>query len=178
MPPHLIEDRDGLEKLLDHLAAELHRRDVSADVVMVGGAWMLWHTRRAATYDVDSARRLDPAMVPAIKAVGIEHGVSDDWLNDSAAPFWPSGTSLDECEPVYEREALVVRAAPPEVVFVMKLYRAHPQDREDMVSLWPMCDFDDPEAAVASFEKAYPHAPEDKHLVEYVRDIARDASAT
>ncbi len=39
-----------------------------------------------------------------------------------------------------------------------------------------MCGFAGPEEAVEAFEAAYPHAPEDEHLVEYVREIAQDAS--
>jgi hypothetical protein len=85
--------------------------------------------------------------------------------------------SFEDCEVVYEQDSLIVRTPPPGVVFVMKLYRADPQDREDMVLLWPMCGFAGPEDAVNAFDAAYPHAPEDEHLVEYVRQIAHDASS-
>ena len=59
----------------------------------------------------------------------------------------------------------------------MKLYRSDPQDREDLVALWPMCRFSDPEHAVDAFKRAYPHAPEDDYLGEYIADIARDAAS-
>jgi hypothetical protein len=73
---------------------------------------------------------------------------------------------------------LVVRTPSPEVIFVIKLYRADPQDREDLVSLWPLCSFTDPDDAAQAFRSAYPHAPEDEHLAEYIADIARDAGPT
>lgn len=57
----------------------------------------------------------------------------------------------------------------------MTLYRADPQDREDMVTLWPLCNFDTPEHAAAAFRDSYPHAPDDEHLAGYIRDITRDA---
>lgn len=175
--PGLLSDRGELEALFDELAAELRRLCVAAEVVMVGGAWLLWHAQRSATRDVDSARRLDPQLGDAIDAVGQRHDLRSGWLNDAAAAFWPAGASFEDCAVVYDQEPLVVRAPPPEVVFVMKLCRADPQDREDMVLLWPMCGFASPEDAVEAFEDAYPHAPEDRHLVDYVRQIAHDASS-
>jgi hypothetical protein len=173
----LLSDRGELEALFDELVAELRHLGVAAEVVMVGGAWLLWHAQRVATRDVDSARRLDPQLAGAIDAVGRRHDLRSGWLNDAAAAFWPAGASLEDSSVVYDREYLVVRAPAPEVVFVMKLCRADPQDREDMVLLWPMCGFAGPEDAVRAFEVAYPHAPEDEHLVEYVRAIARDAAS-
>jgi hypothetical protein len=173
--PGLLSDRQDLEALFDSLAAELRRLELAAEVVMVGGAWLLWHAQRAATRDVDCARRLDAQLTVAIEAVGTRHDLRPDWLNDAAAAFWPSGSSLDDCQIVYEQGPLVVRTPRPDVVFVMKLYRADPQDREDMVLLWPMCGFAGPEDAVEAFEAAYPHAPDDEHLVDYVRQVAHDA---
>ncbi len=139
--PGLLSDRDELESLFDELGAELARLGVTADVVMVGGAWMLWHSQRVATRDVDSARRLGAEISHAVEAVGARHDLRDDWLNDSAAAFWPSGASFDDCQVVYQRDGPVVRVPPADVVFVMKLYRAEPLDRDDMVLLWPMCGF-------------------------------------
>jgi hypothetical protein len=162
--------------LFEELAVELRRLGVDAEVVMVGGAWMLWHARRVSTRDVDSARRLGAQVDIAVDAVGKRHDLRPGWLNDAAAAFWPAGSSLEDGEVVFEQERLVVRTPRPEVMFVMKLYRADPQDREDLVLLWPMCDFAGPEDAVAAFGTAYPHAPEDEHLVDYVREIAAEAS--
>jgi len=97
------------------------------------------------------------------------------WLNDAAAAFWPSGVDYDECDTVFERPALIVRTPSPEVIFVMKLYRADPQDREDLITLWPLCTFTGPAAAAESFRRAYPHAPDDEHLVDFIADVAVDA---
>jgi hypothetical protein len=173
----LLDNRSELEALFDELADELTRLAASADVVMVGGSWMLWHSRRASTRDVDSARRFDADLSGAVNRVGARHDLRPDWLNDAAAPFWPAGASYDECEIVYERDSLVVRTPGPEVIFVMKLYRADPQDREDLVSLWPLCRFASPEDAVDAFTSAYPHAPQDEFLATYITEVAGDASA-
>ena len=71
----------------------------------------------------------------------------------------------------------MVRTPPAEVIFVMKLYRADPQDREDLLTLWPTCRFTDPTDAADAFWRAYPHAPADKHLADYIADIAREATS-
>jgi hypothetical protein len=52
MARRLLDDRSELEALFDELADELHRLGASADVVMVGGSWILWHSQRASTRDV------------------------------------------------------------------------------------------------------------------------------
>jgi hypothetical protein len=171
----LLDDRSELEALFDELAVELERLATSADVVMVGGSWMLWHSRRASTRDIDSARRFDADLSSAIERVGARHDLPPRWLNDAATPYWPSGASYDDCEVVYERASLVVRTPSPEIIFVMKLYRADPQDREDLVTLWPLCSFASPAEALDAFTKAYPHAPDDEYLGDYIADIVRDA---
>lgn len=172
----LFLDRGDLEDLLDELADELHRRGVSVEIVMVGGSWMLWNGDRAATRDVDSAKRLEADAKEVIRDVGHRHDLAPEWLNDHAAPFWPSGVPLELAKVVFERPGLRVRAPSPEVIFLMKLYGARPQDREDMVDLWPRCTFRSPTEAAAAFADAYPHAPEDEHLVAFVAEIAQDAA--
>ena len=172
----LIEDRDELEALFDEFTEELSLLGISVLVVMVGGAWMLWHSLRMSTRDVDSARTLGPGLEGAIGKVAERHDLSNGWLNDSAAAFWPSNASYEVCRVVYQKQNLEVRTPAPEVIFVMKLYRADPQDREDLVTLWPLCGFDGPEAAAAAFRNAYPHAPEDEYLAGYIADVAEDAA--
>lgn len=171
----LIEGRSELEELFDEFSHELATLGTSAQVVMVGGAWMLWHSQRMSTRDVDSGRSLDPGLKSAVVKVAERHGLSSKWLNDSAAAFWPSNAGYDACKVVYQTPNLEVRTPDPDIIFVMKLYRADPQDREDLVSLWPLCRFRDPEAAAVAFRDAYPHAPKDEYLADYISDVAEDA---
>ncbi len=166
----LLNDRGALESLFGELADELAQRGMSVEVVMVGGSWMLWHSLRAGTRDVDSARRFDADVSEAVNRVGARYDLREGWLNDAAAPFWPSGASYGDCEIVYQHGTLVVGAPAPEIIFVMKLYRADPQDREDLISLWPLCNFASPDDAVDAFTRAYPHAPDDEYLTNYIDD--------
>lgn len=151
----LLSDRGELESLFEELAEELSRLGINAQVVMVGGSWMLWHAQRASTRDVDSARRFDSDLSEPIARVASRHDLRQGWLNDDAAAFWPSESSYDDCDVVYQHGPLVVRTPAPEIVFVMKLYRADPQDREDLISIWPLCRFADPETATQAFRTAY-----------------------
>lgn len=177
MAKGLLEDRAELEALFDELNLELAALGTTAHVVMVGGAWMLWHSRRLSTRDVDSARKLSSDLAATVEKIADRHDLSRQWLNDSAAPFWPSTADYEDCEVVYQQPALEVRVPGPEVIFVMKLYRADPQDREDLVSLWPLCDFTDPLAAAQAFQDAYPHAPGDDFLSDYIAEVAREAAS-
>jgi hypothetical protein len=97
-PPGLLTGHDQLESLFDELAEELQLLDTVADVVMVGGAWMLWHSQRASTRDVDSARRFDNDLSEAVDRVGSRHELAEGWLNDAAAAYWPSGGNYDDCK--------------------------------------------------------------------------------
>lgn len=171
----LLSDRSELEVLFEELAEELARLSSSTEVVMVGGSWMLWHAHRASTRDVDSARRFDTDVSGAVDLVGSRRNLREGWLNDHAAAFWPSGANYDDCTTVFEHDALVVRTPSPDVIFIMKLYRADPQDREDLITLWPICNFRGPTEAADAFRNAYPHAPDDKHLADYITEIANDA---
>ncbi len=175
MASGLLTDRAELEGLFAELAAELARLGATAHVVMVGGSWMLWHDQRTSTRDVDSARRFDTDITTATARVAARHDLAPDWLNDASAGFWPAGSSYDDCETVYSNGPLTVSAPSAAVIFVMKLYRSLPQDREDLVSLWTLTGFTTAHQAAEAFRRAYPHAPEDPYLANYIADIAHDA---
>ena len=171
-----LGDRSDLDALFVELGRELLELGVVAEIVVVGGSWLLWHTQRAATRDVDSAKRLDAAVVDAARRVAARHDLADDWLNDRAAMFWPADADFADCAVVLETGGLIVKVPHARVVFVMKLYRALPQDYEDMVLLWPSCGFVDPADAADAFRRGYPHAPDDEHLGDYIEGIAAEAA--
>lgn len=174
MADGLLHHRDELESLFGELAEELLAFGVSADVVMVGGSWMLWHAQRSSTRDVDSGRRFETDLSAAVSRVAARHDLQPGWLNDHAAAFWPARASYEDCRVVFERHGLTVRTPSADVIFVMKLYRAQPQDREDLITLWPICSFADADEAARAFREAYQHAPEDEHLASYIADVVGD----
>ena len=173
-----LENREVLEALFDELGRELTDLGGTSEIVMVGGSWLLWHTQRAATHDVDSARRLDDTLTVAARRVSFRHDLEEDWVNDNAAMFWPADADYDDCSVAHATGGLTVKVPPARVIFVMKLYRAHPQDYEDMVLLWPHCGFADPASAADAFRQAYPQAPDDEFLPDYIAGIANQTRST
>ena len=167
--------RTELETLFEELATELQVDGLRAEVLMVGGSWMLWYEMREATRDVDSAQTLSPEVAAAVARVAPRHDLDPDWLNDRAAPFMPLGFEVGTSTIVYEHAALVVRTPPASTIFLMKLYAGRAPDRDDLVKLWPVSRFSTPEEAVAAYERAYPHAPDDPHLIDFVAAISRAA---
>ena len=51
-------------------------------------------------------------------------------------------------------------------------------DYDDLVRLWPHCGFASAEEAANEMREAYPAAPDDPYLVEYVAGIAREAESS
>ncbi len=76
---------------------------------------------------------------------------------------------------MFELDGLTVRTPSADVIFVMKLYRAEPQDREDLIVLWPLCGFVDADDAARAFRDAYPHAPDGEYLASYIEEVIGDA---
>lgn len=173
-----LGNRDVLEALFDELGRELDALGTAAEIVMVGGSWLLWHGRRTATWDVDSARRLSDHLTIASRHVASRHDLAEDWVNDGAAMFWPADADYADCTTVHISGGLTVKIPPAEVMFVMKLYRANAQDHEDMVSLWQHCSFADPDSAAEAFRRAYPHAPDDEFLSNYIAEIDFEARSS
>jgi hypothetical protein len=167
---NLVGDKGDLLELFDELAVELERVALAVEVVMVGGAWMLWHTQRAATRDVDSASRLPGEIKSAVAAVGRRRGLAADWLNDLATAFWPATASYDDCTIAYRSDTLTVLVPPARVVFLMKLDRSNPQDIEDMRQLWPLTDFASAEEAAAAYADAYP-LTRDEYMANHITAI-------
>jgi len=60
----------------------------------------------------------------------------------------------------YEHARLRVLGPPPGCVFLMKLYAAREPEYDDLVALWPRCNFTSLSDAADRFTVAYPHAPE------------------
>jgi len=141
-------------------------------VVVVGGSLMALRGLRSATVDVDSVARLDDELRAAVRVVADRHGLVPGWLNDSAAGFAPATLDLAGCEVLLEHGRLRVLGAPLAQVFVMKLYAARSRDIDDLAVLWRHCGFTNPEEAVEPFWRAYPHAPDDPDLVEFVAQVA------
>lgn len=129
---------------------------------------------RDSTHDVDTVSRISASIRAAAEEVARTRGFEPDWLNDRAAGFAPVGLDEDRCEVFYEHPRLRVLGPPVDYVFLMKLYAARGgPDHDDMVALWPRCSFTSADDAATRFADAYPYAPSDPHLAEYITEIEK-----
>jgi hypothetical protein len=143
-------------------------------IVVVGGSLLALHGLRLTTLDVDTVRRIEKELRDAVARVARVHDLAPAWLNDSAAAFRPQTFVEADCEMLLDQARLLVLGAPLRQVFVMKLFaaRGRSRDYDDLVALWPECGFDSAEQAADLYRAAYPHAAEDPHLIDYIRDLA------
>lgn len=173
--PETTLDGEHIRNYLDEVAEELGPNGQHT-LVIVGGALLAWHGLRDATVDVDTVRNVDPELAEAVKQVASRHDLAPKWVNASAAKFIPATFDEAACPILMDHPRLRVLGAPFDQVFVMKLYAARAQDDADMVALWPLTGFSSAEQAEALYRQAYPHAPADEHLADYIAAIADRAS--
>lgn len=168
----MLLDRDLILDLFFEVAEVLGSEGPVYEVIVAGGASLLFLGVRDSTRDVDSLVFIDGDLEEAVRLVGARHGLPPRWLNSSSSGWWPSTLEKGDCEVVFEEERLRVLAAPADVVFVMKMEAGRRErDLEDLDLLWPFTSFGSPEAAVAAHRKAYPEAVEDPHLVNWLRSV-------
>ena len=137
---------------------------------------MAWPTEEhIRTFDVDSVRHLNAELSAAVAEVAERHNLAPRWVNSNAGPFAPATLEESECEVLSDHPRLKLLGAPWAQVFVMKLYAGRAQDREDLAAIWPRTGFVSPDAAATMFREAYPHAPDDEFLSNYILTIAIEA---
>jgi hypothetical protein len=164
-----------IQSLVHEVAESLAAQGKRHVLIIVGGSLLAWHGLRDSTEDVDSIRLLDDELRSAVASVAADHDLPSDWLNADAAIFSPATLDQDACEVLLDHPRLLVLGAPMRDVFVMKMYRALPNDVADMIRMWPLIGFTSAQQAVDAYFQAYPHAPTDDHLDQYVTDIAARA---
>jgi hypothetical protein len=163
------EIRERVQEVAERLNPE------GAQHILVGGSLLAWHGLRETTEDVDSVWLLDDELQSAVASVAADHDLASDWLNAKAAMFTPATLDPDSCEVLLEHGRLLVLGAPLPEMFLMKMYRGFPNDVADMIQMWPEIEYTNAQEVVDAFFAAYPHAPVDEHLDQYVVDIAARA---
>ena len=58
----------------------------------------------------------------------------------------------------------------------MKVEAARTRDFDDLVALWPRCGFDSAQQAADEYRLAYPDAPDDPYLTDWIMGIAQRAA--
>jgi hypothetical protein len=163
-----------IRRYLNEVAEVLSPAGPRHTILVVGGALLAWHGLRDTTADVDSLLRLEEELQAAVGIVAARHGLAPAWVNDSAAGFFPQTLKESDCDVILDSPRLLVLGSPLRHVFLMKLFAARDRDQDDLVAMWPRLGLT-AETVVAQYWEAYPSAPEDEYLIDWVRGIAARA---
>lgn len=127
--------RAELERIFAALADRLARRDVIADLFVVGGAAMaMAYDANRVTQDVDALFVPHGVVLEEARAVGEELALPPWWLNEQASVY-VSGRDDPGRRRVFEHPNLRISAASPEHIFAMKALAARNRDISDLRTL-------------------------------------------
>ena len=175
--PEFLFDGNATLAALRHLPTCSPPEPLSTNLIIVGGSYLALNDRRESTRDIDSVTRLEAVTKKAILEIGQRHGYANDWLNDSAAAFRPSGLTIEDCTVLFEHQALTILGPTPDWIFRMKLYAGRTIDHQDLTRLWPHTKFRNSTDVIERFYDAYPFAPENHYLADYIDTIRRRSEA-
>lgn len=156
-------DRGKLIELFEDLSDRLRERGVRGHIYIVGGAaMMLAFGRSRTTRDVDAYVRNQGAehadVMEAARRVADKHGLPEDWLNELATMFMPSGE--DRRAPVlFDSPHLVVTGASAEHMLAMKLQAGREADLDDIDTLLAHLQIATSEEALAIHDRLFPTTP-------------------
>lgn len=174
-------DRGRLIELFEDLADHLRQRGVRGHVYIVGGAaMMLAFDRSRTTRDVDAYVRNQGAehaeVMEGARRVAGRHALPDDWLNELATMFMPSGE--DAAAPVlFSSPHLVVTGASAAHMLAMKLQAGREADLDDIDALLEHLKISSSEDALEIHDRLFPTSPASErarsHLTRKFRPYPR-----
>jgi predicted nucleotidyltransferase len=123
-----------IQKYLRMVGEELNQRQVTGEIVLVGGAVMLLIIgNRQATKDIYAYLATNPQMIrDAAQVVAQREGLPPDWLNDGVKGFFYTQPPITLWMDV---PGLKVYVADPDYVLAMKALAGRPEDVADIQAL-------------------------------------------
>jgi predicted nucleotidyltransferase len=154
-------DRAAILAAFALLDRRLARRDVHADVYVVGGAAMAlaWDARRS-TRDVDALFLTDrhQVLLEEIWAVADELDLPRSWLNEQATMYAPADYR-DQAGTVFDGGHLRVMSASARIVLAMKCAAMRPSDIGDILTLVDQLGLQAADDVVALHASVFPDDP-------------------
>lgn len=115
-----------------------------AEIYTIGGTAMMLEYAPAGrlTEDIDCViKRYREEVIEAAEQAGRDHGLREDWLNETASQMGILPETPDDGARVsYEGHALVVQSAGPERLLAMKIDAGREKDLEDIRVLLELLD--------------------------------------
>lgn len=128
-------NKQDIEKYLRMLGQELLHRQVTGEILLVGGAVMLLKVQnRETTKDIDAYFVTGQAEIirEAAQAIADREGLAQDWINDAAKGFFYTQPSTEQWA---EYPGLRVYMPSLDYIFAMKVVAGRPQDIDDIKAL-------------------------------------------
>lgn len=150
-------DADRVRSLLTELGARLAARGIEGRMFLVGGGAMaLAFSRRRVTRDLDAVFEPKREIYDEAAALGREHGLPQDWLNDAVKGLLPDKVAPIEGTATFSAPGLHVGVASADYLFAMKAVAARQEtDGEDLRSLATELRIRTVEQALALVERFY-----------------------
>lgn len=165
--------KEDILNALEQLGAELTKKGIQGEVLLVGGAAMcLAHNARDATKDVDALFEPKAEMYQAIERVAKNNNLEIDWMNDSVKGFIHANP---KSLPFIEYPGIKISTVSPEYLLAMKMYSArtglHDKDIDDIKSLVNILELKAPDDAYRILDQYFPKErilPRTQYLIEEI----------
>ena len=165
-------NRHDIEKNLELLGQELHKRRVTGELVIAGGAMMLLLVQnRTSTQDVDAYfLKEGVAIREAAQVVARRRRLPTHWLNDAMKGFFVSEPPLELWR---DYVGLRVYMVTPGYLLAMKAMAGRPQDDRDVEALLGYLHITNSQEAFAIIKQFIPEqllTPRIQYFIESLFD--------
>ncbi|MGM7666216.1 hypothetical protein [Microbacterium sp. A93] len=170
--------------VLSELASELHRDHETAHLQIVGGAAMalMLTGDRESTVDVDGVLEPRGAIRRASNRVAEARGLRDDWLNDAAMHFLPSGMGrASEWITILDDDGIRIEVASAETLLAMKVFAAQRRGQReafDLAVLIRTLGLRDADQVERLYGEFYPGDELTPRTFDLIEQIIRNAPAS
>lgn len=148
--------KSKLQSVFAELSVELAKRNIKANLFVVGGAAIaLEFDHRRVTLDIDAYFVPAKELREVISAIALRNNFPEDWLNDGVKGFLP-GTD-PYAKTIFESNSLTIQIPSAKYLLAMKLLSGRfDRDIDDAVLLWQKAGLSTASQGMALLRSMYP----------------------